>query len=48
MGGDWEVPIKSVKRTLKTFTRDRLFTKDALDIFFCKKLLAIISSITKH
>ena len=59
MGGHWEVPIKLIKRTLKAFTRDRLFTEDALDHFFFfeveailnndpSQLQATISIITKH
>ena len=43
MVGDWEVIIKSVKRTLKTFTCDLLFTEDAFHTFICKQSLITTS-----
>ena len=33
MGGAWEALVKTVKRTLRTITRERLFTEDALTTF---------------
>ena len=36
MGGAWEALIKSVKRTLKAITCDRLFTEEALHTFICE------------
>ena len=36
MGGAWKALIKSVKRTLKALTHDRLFTEEALHTFICE------------
>ena len=36
MGGAWESLIKSVKKALKTITRDRLFTEESLHTFLCE------------
>ena len=36
MGGAWESLIKSVKRSLKAITLDRIFTEEALYTFLCE------------
>ena len=36
MGGVWEALVKTVKRALRTITRERLFTEDALTTFLCE------------
>lgn len=36
MGGVWEALVKSVKRALRTITKDRIFTEDALTTFLCE------------
>ena len=36
MGGVWESLVKSVKRSLKVITRDRVFTEESLYMFLCE------------
>ena len=36
MGGVWESLVKSVKRSLKVITRDRVFTEESLYTFLCE------------
>ena len=36
MGGAWKVLVKTMKRTLRTITIERLFTEDALITFLCE------------
>ena len=36
MGGAWEALVKTVKRALRTITREHLFTEDALTTFLCE------------
>ena len=36
MGGVWEILVKSVKRSLKVITRDRVFTEESLYMFLCE------------
>ena len=41
MGGVWEALVKTVKRALRTITRERLFTEDALTTFPCEVKLIV-------
>ena len=41
MGGVWEALVKTVKRALRTITRVRLFTEDALTTFLCEVELIV-------
>ena len=36
MAGVWESLVKSVKRSLKVITRDRVFTEESLYMFLCE------------
>ena len=36
MGGVWKSLVKSVKRSLKVITRDRVFTEESLYTFLCE------------
>ena len=41
MGGVWEALVKTVKVALRTITRERLFTEDALTTFICEVELIV-------
>ena len=44
MGGAWESLVKVTKRAMKSITRGRLFTEEALSTVLCEEVEAIVNS----